>query len=112
MVCKKGDFELANFIHVNHSKFETTATAIDNYIAKHKKNMTLANQEVTTLSSNKQKKDYTEFQNQWNKVTEQKSTSQEMIKALENYAAFLRYAGKQYKDAQIDAVNRAKKIWF
>mgnify|MGYP005610381609 CR=1 FL=1 len=101
---------MAHFIHVDCSKFNKTAEKIETYIENHEKNMKLATQEVKALSSTWQGKDAIEFQNQWNEVTEKKSTSQEMIQALENYAEFLRYAGNQYKDAQAKAVNRANRI--
>ena len=101
---------MAHFIHVDYSKFNKTAEKIETYIENHEKNMKLATQEVKALSSTWQGKDATEFQNQWNGVTEKGSTSEAMIQALKNYATFLRYAGKQYKDAQEKAVNNAFKI--
>ena len=38
------------------------------------------------------------------------STSGQMIKALEDYADFLRNAGKAYKNAQANAVDHANKL--
>jgi WXG100 family type VII secretion target len=102
--------ELSNYIKVNHREFESAADAIDTYVKNHNKNMDAARQEVKTLSATWQGKDSTQFQQQWDQVTEADSTSRNMTKALENYADFLRYAAGQYKDAQSKAVNRANSL--
>ena len=101
---------MAKFIHVDYSKFNKTAEELETYIKNHEKNMKRATQEVKALSSTWQGKDAATFQNQWNGVTEKGSTSEAMIQAIQNYADFLRYAGKQYKDAQKEAVDHAFKI--
>lgn len=101
---------MSNYIKVDHSRFENVAKAIDNYINKHKSNMTKANQEITTLSSTWQGQDFMQFQAQWNRITDNGSTSQKMTKAMENYAQFLRFAANKYKEAQAKAVNRANGI--
>lgn len=98
------------YIKVDHSKFNSAATEIDIYISKHKKNMNYADQEVTNLSSAWQGKDSKEFQSQWDQLTDNDSTSKQMIKSLENYAKFLRYASSQYKEAQSKAVNKANNL--
>lgn len=98
---------MSNYIRVNHSQFESTATAIESYLSKHKKNMAAAGQEVAALGQTWQGKDFTEFQHKWTKVTDNGSTSHAMITSLENYAKALRYAASQYKDAQAKAVNKA-----
>lgn len=98
---------MGTYIHVNHSKFEGAAQAIENYISKLNRNMAAAGSEVTTLSTTWKGGDSTQFQIQWNRVTEVDSTSKQMTKALENYAKFLRFAASEYKDAQSKAVNRA-----
>jgi len=98
------------YIRVDYSKFEVTASAIDTYVEKHKSNMSNANGEVNTLADGWNGDDFTQFQNQWNRVTEDGSTSQKMIGAMGNYAEFLRYAANKYKEAQINAVNRANSI--
>lgn len=69
--------------------------------------MTAADRDVQTLSATWQGKDSKQFQQQWNRVDGNDSTSKNMTKALENYGKFLRYAASQYKDAQSKAVNRA-----
>ena len=101
---------MANYIKVDHSRFESTASAIDTYVRTHKNKMNSANGEVNTLSGSWQGTDFTQFKTQWNRVTANDSTSQKMIKAMENYAEFLRFAANKYKEAQTKAVNRAINI--
>jgi len=98
------------YIKVDHSEFASTASAVDSYVSLMKRKMSSAQSEVINLSSNWQGQDYTMFKNQWDKVTNGESTYHEMIKSLESYAKFLRYAGEKYKDAQIKAINRANGL--
>lgn len=97
-------------IKVNHSQFKAAADAIDTYISRHNKNMSAAGREVTLLGSSWQGKDAAKFQQQWNRVDDHDSTSKNMTKALEQYADFLRFAAKEYKDAQAKAVNKANRL--
>ena len=99
-----------SYIKVDHSKFETAAVSVDNYVADMKKNMTNAEREVLALSSVWQGQDFNQFRSQWNKVTENDSTYTKMVRSLESYAKFLRYAANQYKNAQSKAVNRANSL--
>lgn len=98
---------MGGYIFVNHSKFESAADAIDNYVRRHNKNMDSAGQSVKELSISWRGKDADQFENQWEKVTAGDSTSTKMTKALENYADFLRFAASEYKSVQSKAVNRA-----
>lgn len=98
---------MSHFIKVNHSNFETAAGAIDTYISRHKKNMAAADKEVQILDATWQGKDSKQFQQQWNRINNNDSTSKNMTKSLENYAKFLRFAASQYKEAQSRAVNSA-----
>lgn len=97
-------------IIVEHSKFEAAAKAIDTYVADVKREMKSADVSVNTLAGAWQGKDYTQFFAQWDKVTGSGSTYMEMIKALEHYSEYLRFAAKKYKNAQADAVNRANRL--
>lgn len=101
---------MSNYIQVDHSKFETAAVAIDNYVSTHKSNMKKADGEITTLSIGWLGDDYNQFKVMWNRLDDNDSTSQKMISAMENYAQFIRYASGKYKDAQVNAVNRANGI--
>lgn len=98
------------YIKVDHSKFDATASEIESYITKFKKNMSSADKEVTSLRSSWDGNDYNQFQSQWQKVSGTDSTSQQMLKSLENYAKFLRYSSSQYKEAQTKAVNKANSL--
>ncbi len=98
---------MSNFIRVNHSQFESTAKAIDTYISRHNSSMAAAGQVVATLAQQWQGKDATQFQQKWGKLNDKSSTPQNMMKSLEAYADFLRFAASQYKAAQSKAVNRA-----
>ena len=97
-------------IKVDHSKFAGTATAVDNYVRLLKTRMNQANNEVTHMARAWEGADYTRFANQWSKVTNGESTYAEMVKSLEAYAKFLRMAESKYKQAQINAVNRANSL--
>lgn len=98
------------YIKVDHSKFESAASAIDTYIALMKSKMQSAQGEITLLSSNWQGEDFAQFKKQWDNVTNSDSTYTQMIKSLESYAKYLRYAASKYMDAQLKAVNRANNL--
>lgn len=98
------------YIKVDHSKFSTTASVVDSYVKLMKTKMNSAQGEVDNLARNWQGVDFAQFRTQWNKVTNGESTYSEMIKALENYSKFLRFASEKYKDAQTNAVNSANRL--
>lgn len=98
------------YIKVDHSKFESAASAIDSYVTLMKNKMRSAQGEVTTLSTSWQGADFNQFKSQWDKVTNNDSTYSQMIKALESYSKYLRYAAGKYKEAQSKAVNRANGL--
>lgn len=98
------------YIKVDHSKFSGTASAVDSYVTQLRNKMSSAESEVNNMSSIWQGSDFTQFKSQWNKVTNGESTYSEMIKALESYSKFLKYAAEKYKDAQTKAVNRANSL--
>lgn len=98
------------YIKVDHKKFEHAASAIDTYITRHKSNMVKIEQEMVGLSNDWQGPDYTTVKKEWNEMNSTTSTSAKMLKALSNYAGYLRTAGKSYKDAQSRAVNRANGL--
>ena len=98
------------YIKVDHSKFESAASAIDTYIRLMKSKMNNAGGEVNNLAANWQGKDFAQFKTQWDKVTNNDSTYYQMIKTLESYAKYLRFAAQKYKEAQSKAVNRANGL--
>ena len=100
------------YISVDHSKFEPAASEIDSYVEYMKKKMGEADGDVAAMHSNWEGSDYTHFINQWDKVTNGESTYTQMVKSLESYAKYLRFAAGKYKDAQANAVNRANRLYW
>lgn len=98
------------YIKVDHSKFASTATTIDKYVTLMRNKMNSAQGEVATLSSTWQGADYTQFKTEFNRVDNNDSTHAQMLKALESYSNYLRFAAEKYKKAQTDAVNRANNL--
>lgn len=98
------------YIKVDHSKFSGAANNVDTYITTLRTKMNSAETEVNGMSDIWQGSDYTQFKAQWNKVTNGESTYSEMVKSLESYSKFLKYAAEKYKDAQTKAVNRANGL--
>ncbi len=98
------------YIKVDHSKFATAASEVESYVETMRSNMNSANREVNTLAQSWQGADYTQFKTQWDKVDNENSTHTQMLKSLESYGRFLRYASSQYKEAQNRAVNRANGL--
>ncbi len=98
------------YIKVDHSKFSAASTAVDTYVSNLKKNMKQAENEVDSMAAVWQGVDFTQFKMQWSKVTNNESTYYEMIKALDNYSKFLKYAAEKYKDAQAKAIDRANRL--
>ena len=99
-------------IRANHSKFEAAAKKIDLYVESHKKEMKKAGDEVNLLAATWKGTDFDQFKKQWETLDDKGSTSDMMIKALENYGTFLRYSAEKYKKVQTDAINRANKITY
>ena len=98
------------YIQVDHSKFEAAASSVDAYVDLMKSKMGSAQGEINTLSAAWQGSDFTQFQTQWNGITNNDSTYTQMVKTLESYAEFLRFAAAKYKEAQACAVNRANGL--
>ena len=97
-------------IKVDHSQFERTASAIETYISKHKTKMNTIDRSIASLSSSWQGNDYTQLKKEWQQIQGSDSTSDKMLKSLDNYADFLRFAANKYKSAQVNAINRANKL--
>ena len=98
------------YVKVDYNKFEHAAGAIDTYISNHKTKMRKIDEEILKLSVNWQGNDYIALKNEWNEIKGNGSTSDKMLKALGNYAEYLRMAAKKYKEAQTNAVNRANSL--
>ena len=98
------------YIKVDHSKFDSAASAVEEYIDFMEGRMNSVQEEITTLSSSWQGTDFIQFKTEYDKVDNDDSTYVQMKKSLESYAKYLRYAANKYKDAQARAVNRANNL--
>ena len=47
---------------------------------------------------------------EWQQIKGADSTSDKMLKSLDSYADFLRFAASKYKSAQANAINRANRL--
>lgn len=98
------------YIKVDHSKFSSASKAIDAYVKSAKSKMKSASGEVDNLAANWEGADFTQFKIQWNRTDDKDSVYATMIKSLVSYSDFLKYASKEYKNAQARAVNRANNL--
>lgn len=98
------------YIKVNHQQLENTAGVVEDYVKTLKNKMTSAQNEVNGLSSTWKGADYMAFKSRFNEVDDSDATHTKMVKALDSYAKYLRFAAGKYKKAQSDAVNRANLL--
>ena len=97
-------------IKVDHSRFERAASAIDTYIRNHNNKMNSIDSLITSLGTSWQGPDYNQLQSEWQQIKGSDSTSDKMLKSLNSYADFLRFAANKYKSAQANAINRANRL--
>ncbi len=97
-------------IRVDHSQFGKTASAVETYIAKHRNHMKTIDTSIELLHTTWQGNDYSQLKLQWQQINAPDSTSGNMLKSLQNYADFLRFAANKYKTAQTNAINRANRL--
>lgn len=97
-------------INVDHKQLVKAATTIDNYVSNHTSKMKTIEQSVKSLASSWQGADYNQLSKEWEEMNASDSTSYMMVKSLENYADFLRFAANKYKSAQSNAINRANNL--
>ena len=95
------------YIKVDHSKFEQASNTIRKYVDKADKQMKNADIKVGQLKGAYEGADYEAFREKWNELDDKDSAYKNMMKSLETYADYLDYASKQYKKAQVNAINRA-----
>lgn len=97
-------------VNVNRTELLNAASKVDTYISDLKTKMSYENAKVLALGSSWEGKDYTAFKAQFSKADDPDSVYANMLKALERHAEILRFAEGKYKQAQIDAVNRAQAL--
>ncbi len=98
------------YLKVNYKELENTANAIENYIKKHRQEMSAIDGTIISLESTYSGTDYNQLTKQWNDMNSKDSTSECMLNALDNYAQNLKYASSKYKEAQKNAVDRASRL--
>lgn len=98
------------YIKVDHSELKSASSAIDKYVDLMKKRMNSAQGEVASLFAEWQGSDSFQFRSEFDKVDDADSVHMRMLKALESYAQYLKYASNRYKAAQVNAISRANNI--
>ncbi len=101
---------MSTYIRVDHSQLDRAADTIEEKIRSHDSHMGQIATEVDNLEGSFSGDDYIAYKNQWITAIGEGSTYQNIKKAAQNYADFLRYASKEYKTAQANAVNMAERI--
>ncbi len=99
------------YIKVDHKKISSAANELEEYIEKLKGDMKSARREVDNLASTWAGQDHEHFKREWEDLEEGESAYKNALNKLEAYQSFLKLAAKEYRDAQIDAVNRSKLCW-
>ncbi len=97
-------------IKVDFRMIDSTASVIDEYITSAKKCMKSAKDEVNSISNLWKGEDSVAFNNKWEECIGENSTYSRMVKSFESYSQFLKCAGDKYKEAQINAINRANGL--
>ena len=98
------------YIKVDHSKFEGAASAIDDYVSLMRNKMGSAQGDIKTLAYSWQGSDFNQFKFEFDKLDNNNSVHSQMIKAMQSYSKYLRFAASKYKEAQINAINRANRL--
>lgn len=98
------------YLKVRHKSLDEAANSIERYISAHNSKMNESTRTVDNLRNDWNGKDYIAVKNAWLKLRGQGSTSDRMVRSLQNYANYLRLASKKYKNAQKNAVDRANRL--
>ena len=96
-----------SYIKVNHAQLESAAEKIEESLKMQKTHLNAADKQVSDLNSSYSGEDYNAFKTQWSGVRAKNSFVDKTTNAVENYAEYLKYAAKEYKDAQSKAVNKS-----
>lgn len=97
-------------IKVDHSQFEKIASSIESYIAKYKTSILSLDNTMIYLNSSWHNEDYNAALKKWSEIIGKGSTSENMLKTLQNYADALRKISNMYKETQSNAANRANSL--
>ena len=100
------------YIKVNHNDLVDAANAIDTYIEKLNSNMKITDDWVDSLTSASWKHaDANKFKIKWEEARGSSAVTGQLKKSLKNYAASLRFASDQYKDAQSASIEESRWLW-
>lgn len=99
-----------SYIKVNHAKLENAARNIENSLQRQKSHLDSADKQVNNMKQSYSGEDYNAFSSQWAGVRAKGSFVTKTTNAIESYAEYLKFAAKEYKDAQSKAVNKANWI--
>ena len=98
------------YIKTECEKMVKTAENIEAQIAEIKKLMTNSSTAVLEMRSGFRGADYDAFYAKWDSLWTEDSTYSTLVKRLESYAKFLRYAAEQYEYVQEQAQLRSNRI--
>ena len=98
------------YIKTDCKKMVKTAENIEAQIAEIKKLMSNSTTAVLEMRSGFQGADYDAFYAKWDSLWTEDSTYSTLVKRLESYAEFLRYAAEQYDYVQEQAILRSNRI--
>lgn len=97
-------------IQVDHSRLNAVADTVETDAKGIKSQMAKAQLSVMQMAIGWQGKDASKFLKKWETNYEANAAYKLTIDQMEAYARYLRYAAKQYKDAQTKALNSANKL--
>ena len=97
-------------IQVDHSRLNAVADTVETDAKGIKSQMAKAQLSVMQMAIGWQGKDASKFLKKWETNYEANAAYKLTIYQMEAYARYLRYAAKQYKDAQTKALNSANKL--
>ncbi len=96
-----------SYIKVNHARLDSAAEKIEESLKRQKAHLNNADNQVKNMQSSYSGEDYNAFKTQWSGVRAKGSFVDKTTNAVENYAEYLKFAAKEYKDAQSKAVNKS-----
>ena len=97
-------------IRVDHSRLNAVADVFEDDAKGIKSQMARAQLSVMQMAMGWQGKDASKFLKKWETNYDADSAFKLTVDQMEAYARYLRYAAKQYKDAQTTALNTANKL--
>lgn len=101
---------MGGYIQVDHSQITSAVSQLREYISMCELKLASADNEVAMSEEFWKGEDAAKFRVQWRAFIDEGASQKQFIESLSNYAIFLESASNQYKQAQIDAINRASRL--